>query len=139
MVGLRNTLAPHMNGWSSNALSKARILGKDQFSGKLTPAQLQGAVLFQHKTCRNCHAIDGLGGQKGPPLDNVATYLDRGELIRQIEQGGVNMPPFGKQISPPEIESLIGFLQTLRPKGERPASSPLLPQPERVPSTEVGE
>jgi ubiquinol-cytochrome c reductase cytochrome b subunit len=135
-LGYATPWAPHMDAWSGNPLAKARILGKDQYSGKFTPAQLQGAVLFQHKTCRNCHAIDGLGGQKGPPLDNVATYLDRGALIRQIEQGGVNMPPFGRQISPPEIECLVSFLQTLRPKGEQPAPSPLLPQPERVPSAE---
>ena len=38
-----------------------------------TPLELQGAVVFQNKQCRNCHAIAGEGGHRGPDLTQVAT------------------------------------------------------------------
>jgi ubiquinol-cytochrome c reductase cytochrome b subunit len=31
------------------------------------------------------------------------------------------MPAYGKNLSPPEIEALVSFLETLHPKGEMPA------------------
>jgi len=38
--------------------------------------------------------------------------------------GGGNMPAYGKNLSPPEIEALVSFLETLHPKGEPPAFDP---------------
>jgi ubiquinol-cytochrome c reductase cytochrome b subunit len=38
-----------------------------------------------------------------------------------VVTGGGNMPAYGKNLSPPEIEALISFLETLHPKGEIPA------------------
>jgi ubiquinol-cytochrome c reductase cytochrome b subunit len=34
------------------------------------------------------------------------------------------MPAYGKNLSPPEIEALVSFLETLHPKGEPPAFDP---------------
>src|SRR5439155_25631427 len=89
-----------------------------------SPLRLQGAALFQSKNCRNCHALDGLGGQRGPDLTTVGTRLTRGQLIDQISNGtpgGGNMPAYGKQISPDEMTALVEFLENLRPAGERRA------------------
>ena len=63
---------------------------------------LQGAVVFQNKNCRNCHALEGIGGTRGPDLTIVGTRLTRDQLIDQISNGtpgGGNMPAYGKQIS----------------------------------------
>ena len=30
--------------------------------------ELQGALVFQNKNCRNCHALEGSGGTRGPDL-----------------------------------------------------------------------
>ena len=84
----------------------------------LSPEQLQGAAVFQNKTCRNCHALDGAGGKRGPDLTTVASRLTRDELIRQVIQGGGNMPAYGKQLAPAEVEALVSFLGTLRTAGE---------------------
>ncbi len=119
-LGYTAPWSPKMTAWSSDPTPEYLV---KQYS----PRQLQGAVVFQYKNCRNCHSLDGLGGERGPALDNVAVYLDRNELIRQVEQGGGNMPPYGKQLRPAEIDALVDFLQTLRPKGERPAQSAALP------------
>jgi len=86
-----------------------------------SPLVRQGVIVFQSKQCRNCHSIDGFGGQRGPALDTVATRLTRDQLIRQVLQGGGNMPAYGKNLSPPEVDALVSFLGTLHPAGQPPA------------------
>jgi ubiquinol-cytochrome c reductase cytochrome b subunit len=61
----------------------------------------QGALVFQVKQCRNCHALGGLGGTARPALDDVAVRLTQDQLIRQVIQGGGNMPAYGKNLNPP--------------------------------------
>jgi ubiquinol-cytochrome c reductase cytochrome b subunit len=85
---------------------------------------LQGAVVLQNKQCRNCHALDGRGGRRGPDLTDVGTRLSRGQLIRQVIQGGGNMPAYGKQLKPAEVSALVEFLVSRRPHGEPPPRSP---------------
>jgi hypothetical protein len=63
-----------------------------------TPLELQGALMLQHKQCRNCHSLGGSGGKRGPALDGVATRRTREQLIRQVLQGGGNMPAYGKNL-----------------------------------------
>ena len=49
----------------------------------------------------------------------------RGMTIDQMRfkvvSGGGNMPAYGKNLSPPEIEALVSFLETLHPANEPPA------------------
>jgi ubiquinol-cytochrome c reductase cytochrome b subunit len=54
-------------------------------------------------------------------LDSVAVRLTQDQLIRQVIQGGGNMPTYGKNLSPPETTALVAFLQTLHPPGQAPA------------------
>ena len=80
--------------------------------------------MFQYKNCRNCHALDGIGGRRGPDLSNVGTRLTRNQLIDQVSNGtpgGGNMPAYGKQMSPAEMTVLVDFLVSLRPEGQPPA------------------
>jgi ubiquinol-cytochrome c reductase cytochrome b subunit len=51
----------------------------------------------------------------------VAVRLTQDQLIRQVIQGGGNMPAYGKNLSPAETTALVAFLATLRPEGQRPA------------------
>jgi ubiquinol-cytochrome c reductase cytochrome b subunit len=91
---------------------------------KSTPLRLQGGALFQNKDCRNCHALQGSGGQRGPDLTAVGTRLTRDQLIDQVSNGtpgGGNMPAYGKQISPDEMTALVSFLADLRPGDALPA------------------
>ena len=77
--------------------------------------------MFQVKQCRNCHSLGDLGGQRGPALDSVAVRLTQDQLIRQVIQGGGNMPAYGKNLSPAETTALVAFLETLHPAGQAPA------------------
>ena len=98
--------SPIMNAWSGNPVPPKMV-------HDLSPVERQGAVVFQSKQCRNCHALGGEGGQRGPALDTVATRLTEDQLIRQVVQGGGNMPAYGKSLSPQEVTSLVRFLTTL--------------------------
>jgi ubiquinol-cytochrome c reductase cytochrome b subunit len=102
----------------------------DAWSGEPIPAKYltmrtalerQGALVFQVKQCHNCHALDGLGGRRGPALDAVAVRLTHDQLIRQVILGGGNMPAYGKNLSPPETTALVAFLDTMHPPGQAPA------------------
>lgn len=103
--------SPDMTAWAS-----APVPAKDLKNR--SPLELEGALLLQDKQCRNCHSLGGVGGHRGPALDSVATRLDENEMIRQVIQGGGNMPAFGKNLSPSEVTALVAFLDTLHPPGE---------------------
>jgi ubiquinol-cytochrome c reductase cytochrome b subunit len=106
--------SPHMNAWSGDPVP-------DQFIHGTTALERQGALVFQVKQCRNCHSLGESGGQRGPALDSVALRLTQDQLIRQVVQGGGNMPAYGKNLSPAETTALVAFLETLHPKGQAPA------------------
>jgi ubiquinol-cytochrome c reductase cytochrome b subunit len=126
--GVRAPWSPDMHAWSGTPIPPSIVTG-------LTPLQLQGAVVFQNKTCRNCHALDGQGGQRGPDLTNVATALTHDELVRQVIQGGGLMPAYGEQLSPAEVDALVAFLQTLHPTDESPSTPTVAEEPaERSPA-----
>jgi len=106
--------SPHMNAWSGDPVP-------DQFLRRSTALERQGALVFQVKQCRNCHALADGGGERGPALDSVAVRLTQDQLIRQVIQGGGNMPAYGKNLSPAETTALVAFLLTLHPAGQAPA------------------
>src|SRR5499425_288820 len=106
--------SPDMNAWSGDPLP-------EQFLHRSTALERQGAQVFQVKQCRNCHSLGDLGGQRGPALDSVAVRLTQDQLIRQVIQGGGNMPAYGKNLSPAETTALVAFLETLHPRGQAPA------------------
>jgi ubiquinol-cytochrome c reductase cytochrome b subunit len=106
--------SPVMDAWSGDPIPQ-------HFLQKRTALERQGALIFQLKQCHNCHALGEEGGKRGPALDNVALLLTPDQLIRQVIQGGGNMPAYGKNLSPPETTALVAFLKTLHPGGQPPA------------------
>ena len=100
-----------MDGVERRSGSRALLQGT-------TPLERQGANVFQEKQCRNCHSIGGLGGQRGPALDDVATRLTEDQMVRQVMQGGGNMPAYGKTLSPRRGNSAGAFLETLHPANQ---------------------
>jgi len=103
-----------MDAWSSDPIPP-------QYLRTATPLVRQGAAVFQAKQCRNCHSLGGHGGDRGPALDTLATRMTEDQMIRQVLQGGGNMPAYGKNLSPVETTALVSFLKTLHPANQRPA------------------
>jgi ubiquinol-cytochrome c reductase cytochrome b subunit len=123
--GVTSPWSPHMTAWSGDPIP-------ENLARNSTPLRLQGAAVFQNKNCRNCHALEGSGGRRGPDLTTVSTRLTRNQLIDQVsngtpggiaqgDAGGGNMPAYGSQINPAEMTVLVAFLESLRPPGEPPA------------------
>jgi ubiquinol-cytochrome c reductase cytochrome b subunit len=106
--------SPHMDAWSADPVP-------DRLLKRSTALERQGALVFQGKQCRNCHSLGSGGGERGPALDQVAVRLTQDQLIRQVIQGGGNMPAYGKNLSPAETTALVAFLATLHPDGQAAA------------------
>jgi ubiquinol-cytochrome c reductase cytochrome b subunit len=106
--------SPVMDAWSGIPIPS-------QFLHHRSALERQGALVFQVKQCHNCHSLDNQGGKRGPTLDAVAVRLTPDQLIRQVIQGGGNMPAYGKNLSPAETTALVAFLETLHPAGQSPA------------------
>ncbi|MCU1291527.1 MAG: petB, partial [Bryobacterales bacterium] len=118
-MGEESPWSPRMNAWSADPIPVKYVRGR-------TPLEIRGATVLQNKQCRNCHSLGGVGGQRGPALDGVAARLTGPEMVRQVIQGGGNMPAYAKKLSPAEVEALVAFMRTLTPSGVPPAreSSP---------------
>jgi ubiquinol-cytochrome c reductase cytochrome b subunit len=113
-LGAYTPWSPVMDAWSSDPIPEQYLKGR-------TALEIHGALVLQLKQCRNCHSLDETGGKRGPALDGVAVRLTQDQLIRQVVQGGGNMPAYGKNLSPAETTALVAFLETLHPKGQAPA------------------
>ncbi len=111
--------SPKMTAWCGDPVPENFVMHR-------SPAELQGALVFQYKNCRNCHALEGIGGQRGPDLSYIGTRMTANQLIDQISNGtpgGGNMPAYGKQMSANEMKVLVDFLVSLRPEGQHPAGA----------------
>jgi ubiquinol-cytochrome c reductase cytochrome b subunit len=107
-LGTSTPWSPHMTAWSGAAVPVEYLHNR-------TPLERQGANVFQQKQCRNCHALGGVGGERGPELGDVATRLTEDQMIRQVLMGGGNMPAYGSTLSPAETTALVRFLDTMHP------------------------
>jgi ubiquinol-cytochrome c reductase cytochrome b subunit len=127
--------SPVMDGWSGDPVPVKYLEGR-------SPLERQGALVFQVKQCRNCHSIGGSGGLRGPALDAVAVSLTHDQLVRQVIQGGGNMPAYGKNLNPAEVTALVSFLETLHPPNQPPArdaSKAALQHPDQHGATGSGQ
>lgn len=113
-LGTYTPWSPVMNAWSGDPTPPAYLEHR-------TPLEREGALVLQDKQCRDCHSLGGVGGLRGPALDSIATRMTEDQMIRQVLQGGGNMPAYGKALSPEETQALVDFLMTLRGKGQAPA------------------
>jgi len=111
-LGTFTPWSPIMNAWSGDPVPEAYLHDR-------TPLERTGAIVLQNKQCRNCHSIGGTGGLRGPALDGIASRMTEDQIIRQVLQGGGNMPAYGNALNPSETTALVHFLTTLR-RGKLP-------------------
>jgi ubiquinol-cytochrome c reductase cytochrome b subunit len=106
-LGTYTPWSPIMDAWTHDPIPAKYLHNR-------TPLERQGALVLQDKQCRNCHSIGGSGGLRGPALDGIATRMTEDQIIRQVLQGGGNMPAYGNALSPSETTALVRFLSTLK-------------------------
>jgi len=117
--------SPVMTAWSGEPIPQDIV-------AQSAPRELVGSLVFQNKNCRNCHALEGIGGKRGPDLTFVGTRLTRDQLIDQISNGtpgGGNMPAYAEQMKPAEMSAVVDFLVNRRPAGQAPAREASLQSP----------
>jgi ubiquinol-cytochrome c reductase cytochrome b subunit len=119
-LGTFTNLANH-TPWSPVMDASTAAAIPEKFVAGRTPFEVQGALVFQSKQCHNCHSLGDIGGKRGPALDAVAVRLTSDQLVRQVLQGGGNMPAYGKNLNPAETAALVAFLETLHPSAQTPA------------------
>ena len=61
--------------------------------------------------------------------------MNEPELIRQVIQGGGNMPAYGNNLTPNEVKALVSYLVSLRPPHTIPAQNPSHPEKAEPPSS----
>jgi ubiquinol-cytochrome c reductase cytochrome b subunit len=77
------------------------------------PVRAAAAVYARH--CIGCHRIDGEGGDDGPDLSHVGSKHDVERLRRWIADPesidpDAEMDPFGKRLTPAELDAIAGYL-----------------------------
>ena len=120
--GVTAPWSPQMTAWSGDPIPEDIV-------AEQRARELMGAVVFQNKNCRNCHALEGIGGQRGPDLTSVGTRLTRDQLIDQISNGtpgGGNMPAYGQQMKPAEMTARRRFSGELASGRSAAGSRPLV-------------
>lgn len=113
-LGTYTPWSPIMDAWTSDPIPPEYLHDR-------SPLERQGAIVLQNKQCRNCHSIGGEGGLRGPALDSIAARMTEDQIIRQVLQGGGNMPAYGNALNPAETTALVRFLTTLRGHDLSPA------------------
>jgi mono/diheme cytochrome c family protein len=88
------------------------VAGHAQTQGK--NSRDRGRNDFEAKGCRQCHSMQGVGGHKGPALDDVGKRLKTKLIEQQVLNGGAQMPPFADALSAEEAKDLVKFLHKSR-------------------------
>ncbi len=96
------------NSWPPNPIAVS------QGGQTLTGTAQAGASLFTALGCTSCHAIGGIGGQVGPPLDGVGSRRDRAWLETQIvdpqaHNRDTNMPAY-PNLPSADLNALVDYL-----------------------------
>jgi len=135
-LGVVSAWSPVMDAWTSLPTPVKYLVGR-------TPLEMQGALVIQHSQCRNCHSLGGEGGLRGPNLDNVGSRKSWDQLVRQVQQGGGNMPAYGKNLSSAETTAVVAFMTTLRnagaPESTIPGAMERQSSPDQAPKAVVGD
>ena len=107
----------------------------------LTPELQRGLKIYEEFSCAACHGPGGKGGvhnfnaqsgQAVPPLNHVADGYTKPELIAKIQIGvpvepkldpngpvpPLHMPGFKDMLTDDQLNDLVGYLFSLKPKGE---------------------
>jgi mono/diheme cytochrome c family protein len=103
--------------------------------------ELQSGLKIYEEFCAACHGPSGKGGvynfnaqsgQQVPPLNHVADGYTKPELIAKIQMGvpvepkldpkgpepPLHMPGFKDMLSDAQLNDLVAYLISLKPKGE---------------------
>ena len=106
------------------AVAAASCLDSKTKRFSIAESKAYEASLFR-QNCSICHGPEALGqtlddGRVIPDLrEGAFKYKTDDEIFRHISEGGNGMIPFRNQLTPREINLLVGMVQNELRKGER--------------------
>ena len=115
-----------MNAWSGDPVPVKLVAGLARRSS------CRARPCSSTRTAATATRWTASAGIAGPDLTRVGTRLTRDQLIDQVSNGtpgGGNMPAYGKQMTPAEMEAVVDFLVSLRRRGSRARSGVSPPSP----------
>ncbi|MCH6266064.1 PQQ-binding-like beta-propeller repeat protein [Neobacillus citreus] len=77
---------------------------------KETSGTASGEAVYKNN-CMACHGDAGAGGHNGPNLQQ--TKMDKAAIIRQVENGKGQMPPFKDNLTTKEIDAVADYVKSL--------------------------
>ena len=113
-LGTTTPWSPHMNAWSGDPVPVRYLQTARHWCGRARLSSRPSNAAIATPSAES-------GGERGPALDDVATRMTIDQMRFKVVTGGGNMPAYGKNLSPAEIEALVAFLETLHPANEPPA------------------
>ena len=85
-----------------------------QVVGATTGLVADGARIVKDRACLHCPLVNGYGGRRGPDLTRVGERLQETDIVIRISNGGRNMPAYGPNLKPKEMDALVAFLKSRR-------------------------
>jgi ubiquinol-cytochrome c reductase cytochrome b subunit len=96
---------------------------------ELSPLAIQGQRVYREVNCSYCHAINGVGGAIGPDLSNIASQLNRDQIINYLRNPDSMVPNTlhpKLQFTQEELDALTAYLLTLGAPANYTAQAPIL-------------
>jgi len=100
-----------------NAIDVAAYVAKYAgTNGYVIPVNLAslttGAAIFKQGPCGSCHTLKAAGtsGTIGPNLDQIASALTLAIVVRQVTDGGAQMPAFKSQLTDAQIQAVAQYV-----------------------------
>jgi cbb3-type cytochrome c oxidase subunit III len=102
-------------GDSSSSSSSSSPSTQSSSSGGTQSASAQGKQIFT-SNCGGCHTLKdpGTSGQVGPNLDDLQP--DKATVVRQVNNGGGQMPAFKGRLSPAQINAVATYVSSVAGK-----------------------
>ena len=114
--GVTNQTPMPQNLWTGqNAIDIAAYVASVAGTGGYTtagPIGNSGAAIFKGAGCAGCHTLKAAGstGTIGPDLDQLASALTLGIVVRQVTNGGAIMPAFKGKLTAAQIQAVAQYV-----------------------------
>jgi ubiquinol-cytochrome c reductase cytochrome b subunit len=113
-LGTYTPWSPVMTAWTSDAVPPNTCINR-------SPARTARRAGAAEQAVPQLPLAQWSRRSARPALDAIASRMTEDQIIRQVLQGGGNMPAYGNALNPSETKALVSFLMTLRGNNLAPA------------------